>query len=71
MQYWIDGHNLIGKIPDLDLSDPDDEAKLARQIKQWASRDRRRHVTLFLMLVCPGERCANGLAAASLSFSPL
>ncbi|MBP7998677.1 MAG: NYN domain-containing protein [Chloroflexi bacterium] len=54
MQYWIDGHNLIGKIPDLDLSDPDDEAKLVRQIKQWASRDRRRHVTLFFDAGLPG-----------------
>ncbi len=47
MQYWIDGHNLIGKTPGLTLEDEHDEAKLVRLIKQWAGRDRRRHVTLF------------------------
>ena len=54
MQYWIDGHNLIGKMPGLSLEDPDDEARLVRQLKQWASRDRRRQVTLFFDAGLPG-----------------
>jgi uncharacterized protein len=29
----IDGHNLIGQMPDLSLADPDDEAKLVQRLK--------------------------------------
>ena len=30
--YLIDGHNLIGQLPDLSLTDPDDEAKLVQKL---------------------------------------
>lgn len=54
MNYWIDGHNLIGKTPDISLADEDDEAQLVRRLKQWAGRDRRRQVTLFFDAGLPG-----------------
>ena len=31
----IDGHNLIGKLPNISLSDPDDEAKLVRVLENY------------------------------------
>ncbi|MEP7199662.1 MAG: NYN domain-containing protein [Chloroflexota bacterium] len=31
----IDGHNLIGKLPNISLSDPDDEAKLLRVLENY------------------------------------
>ena len=35
MSILIDGHNLIGQIADLDLSDPDDEAKLVQRLRVY------------------------------------
>jgi uncharacterized protein len=46
MIYLIDGHNLIGQIPDIDLADPDDEAKLVRRLQNWAAGDRKRRIQL-------------------------
>ena len=62
MQYWIDGHNLIGKTPGLSLEDQDDEAKLVRLLKQWAGRERKRQVTVFFDAGLPGgeERSWSG-----------
>jgi uncharacterized protein len=31
----VDGHNLIGKMPNISLSDPDDEAKLVRVLENY------------------------------------
>ena len=47
MTYLIDGHNLIGQLPDLALSDPDDEAKLVQKLIGLAARQRRRMVVIF------------------------
>ncbi len=33
----IDGHNLIGQMPDLSLADPDDEIKLVQRLKVYHS----------------------------------
>ena len=44
MLYLIDGHNLIGKMPDIDLADPDDEEKLVHRLQSWAAGDRKRQV---------------------------
>lgn len=62
MQYWIDGHNLIGKTPGLSLEAQDDEAQLVRRLKQWAGRDRKRQVTVFFDAGLPGgeERSWSG-----------
>ncbi|MCO5186279.1 MAG: NYN domain-containing protein [Anaerolineae bacterium] len=48
MNYLIDGHNLIGKLPDIKLSDPDDEAKLVLKLINWAAvGDNRRVIVVF------------------------
>ncbi len=44
MIYLIDGHNLIGKMPNIKLSDPDDEQKLVTHLQNWARLDRKRKV---------------------------
>lgn len=46
MIYLIDGHNLIGKMPDISLADADDEEKLLNHLYNWAagSRQRRLHI---------------------------
>jgi uncharacterized protein len=44
MIYLIDGHNLIGKMPDISLSDPDDEEQLAHRLRQWAAENKSRQV---------------------------
>jgi hypothetical protein len=46
MHYLIDGHNLIARMADLSLDDPDDEAKLVRKLKGWALAGRKRRVTV-------------------------
>lgn len=47
MIYVIDGHNLIGKMPNIDLADPDDEEKLVLRLQNWARGDRKRRVVLY------------------------
>jgi predicted RNA-binding protein with PIN domain len=47
MHYIIDGHNLIGKMPDLSLKDPNDEVKLTLRLKSWVAESKKRQVTLF------------------------
>lgn len=56
MHYLIDGHNLIARISDIDLADPDDEAQLILRLKRWTAADRRRHVTVFFDRGLPGGR---------------
>ena len=43
----IDGHNLIGKLPDIDLADPDDEAKLVLKLRTYCARTRKRVTVVF------------------------
>ncbi|MDZ4669516.1 MAG: NYN domain-containing protein [Phototrophicales bacterium] len=47
MSYLIDGHNLIGQLPDMALDDPDDEAKLVQRLIGWVARTRRMCVVVF------------------------
>ncbi|MCU0481352.1 MAG: NYN domain-containing protein [Anaerolineae bacterium] len=47
MSYLIDGHNLIGQLPDLALDDPDDEAKLVQRLVGWSARTRRPCTVVF------------------------
>lgn len=44
MNYLIDGHNLIGKMDGIKLSDPDDEAKLVLRLLNWAAVGKNRRV---------------------------
>ena len=46
MHYIIDGHNLIGKMPDISLKDPNDEIKLTMRIKSWVAESKKRQVTV-------------------------
>ena len=43
----IDGHNLVGRLPGLKLSDPDDEAKLVSLLKRYRARHKRAIVVVF------------------------
>ncbi len=47
MRYLIDGHNLIGQLPDLSLADPDDEAKLVLKLVEFAAGRKVRIVVIF------------------------
>lgn len=44
MNYLVDGHNLIGKMPGIALDDPDDEAKLVMVLRRYATANRRRNI---------------------------
>lgn len=46
MPILIDGHNLIGQIEHLRLSDPDDEAQLVLLLRSYAQRKRGRRVVV-------------------------
>lgn len=46
MPILIDGHNLIGQTPDIELSDPDDEAKLVAKLRRYAARKRGRKIVV-------------------------
>jgi predicted RNA-binding protein with PIN domain len=43
----IDGHNLIGRMPDLSLEDPDDEEKLVRSLISWRARAGKKVTVVF------------------------
>lgn len=47
MPYLIDGHNVVAALPDLELDDPDDEAKLVLKLRSWAGRTGRKAVVVF------------------------
>lgn len=54
MQYLIDGHNLIAKMSDIDLADPDDEAQLVLRLRSWTAASRKRRVTVYFDGGMPG-----------------
>jgi predicted RNA-binding protein with PIN domain len=58
MNYLIDGHNLIGKLPDIKLSDPDDEAKLVLKLINWAAVGVDRRVIVVFDRGMPGVQWA-------------
>jgi len=47
MPLLIDGHNLIGRLPDLRLDDPDDEAKLVARLRTYCARTGKRATVVF------------------------
>jgi predicted RNA-binding protein with PIN domain len=47
MPLLIDGHNLIGQLPDIRLDDPHDEAKLVSQLKAYVARTGKRVTVVF------------------------
>ncbi len=46
MPLLVDGHNLIGHMPDLSLADSDDEAQLVFWLRKYAMRKRGRQVVV-------------------------
>ncbi|MGD8966947.1 MAG: NYN domain-containing protein [Anaerolineae bacterium] len=55
MPVLIDGHNLIGRLPDISLTDPGDEAQLVSRLQGYAGRTGRR-VTVVFDRGMPGGR---------------
>ena len=47
MALLIDGHNLIGQMQDLSLADPDDEAKLIKQLRTFGLLARKQITVIF------------------------
>lgn len=47
MPYLIDGHNLIGQMPDISLDEPDDEAKLVQKLAGFVARTGKSCVVVF------------------------
>jgi len=47
MPYLIDGHNLIGKMPDLNLDDLDDEIALIDRLESYFKGIRRKAIVFF------------------------
>lgn len=47
MAYIIDGHNLIGVLPDISLSQPDDEARLIEQLLSYRARGAGEMIVFF------------------------
>ena len=54
MKFLIDGHNLIGQMPDIRLDDPDDEARLVQHLRHFA-RSGRHQITVIFDAGSPGE----------------
>lgn len=47
MPYLIDGHNLIARLPDISLEDPDDEAKLVIKLRGFCAISGKRCTVIF------------------------
>lgn len=47
MQWLIDGHNLIGQMPNLHLDDPHDEAKLVAYLQNYRARTGHQVTVIF------------------------
>lgn len=47
MPFLIDGHNLVGRMPELRLDDPDDEAKLVMRLRTYCARTGKRATVVF------------------------
>lgn len=56
MHYLIDGHNLIGRMPDIGLDDPNDEVELVLRLRSWSARARGRRVTVIFDRGLPGGK---------------
>ncbi len=59
MQYLIDGHNLIGKMADISLSDPDDEVQMVLRLRSWTAARKKRKVIVIFDGGIPGGKSVN------------
>jgi predicted RNA-binding protein with PIN domain len=53
MPILVDGHNLIAKLPDIHLDDPDDEERLVERLRRYQAHSGKR-VTVFFDAGLPG-----------------
>lgn len=67
MPYLIDGHNLIPKIPGIDLDDIDDEEQLIKLLQQF-TRNTRKKVELYFDQAPPGHPQRKSLGRLSVIF---
>jgi predicted RNA-binding protein with PIN domain len=58
MPVLVDGHNLIGRLPDISLADPDDEAQLVWRLQGYAGRTGKQ-ITVVFDRGMPGGRSEN------------
>lgn len=56
MHYLIDGHNLIARLEDIHLDDPNDEAKLVLRLRSWTAANKKRRVTVIFDGGLPGGK---------------
>ncbi len=47
MKLLVDGHNLIGQMPDISLADPDDEVQLVARLRAYAARTGHQVTVIF------------------------
>ncbi len=70
MPLLIDGHNLIGRMPDLSLEDPDDEAALVQRLRRYCWRHRRRATVVFDAGIPGGRSLALSSPEVQVVFAP-
>lgn len=70
MPYLIDGHNVIGQMPDISLDDPHDEAQLVQKLIAFNARTRQKCVVVFDHGV-PGGLSRMSTKQVQVVFAPL
>lgn len=69
MRLLIDGHNLIGQMPDIRLDDPNDEALLAAKLKTYCMRQHH-HCTILFDNGLPGGLSRLSNSQVQVIFAP-
>ena len=69
MPYLIDGHNLIGKLPDIHLDQADDEERLIERLSAFC-RSSRKQVEVYFDRAAPGRAGRFRYGAVTAVFVP-
>jgi predicted RNA-binding protein with PIN domain len=69
VKFLIDGHNLIGRMDDISLDDPDDEAQLVDRLHHYALAGRH-HVTVIFDSGSPGDTPVLSRGPVEVVFAP-
>jgi predicted RNA-binding protein with PIN domain len=70
MPVLIDGHNLIGRLPDISLADADDEAWLVSRLQAYAGRTGKRVTVVFDRGMPGGDSRALSSGRVQVVFAP-
>jgi hypothetical protein len=70
MKLLVDGHNLIGQMPDLSLSDPDDEEQLVSRLQRYATRTGHKVTAVFDRGTWGGASPSLSRAGVEVIFAP-